>query len=224
MTTLKEHAENDFAGMDKDALFELCLANGLKPHMNAGAEKLQGLLRDKVAKMSERKLDQNLIKGLTGFPWKGLQKLVHIRRPEGVKKNKKVHCAWNGNPIAVPYDRPKASIPWPHFMILRGAQTGSVEIDGKKIFESQPDFEVTYASKHSIEDQGDDPKSHSKFTSVHEYLVSMWDVIEVMSTREKIMILSQITDGLITRSYVDAKKWADEDVHSHLCSLLGIEE
>jgi hypothetical protein len=52
----------------------------------------------------------------------------------------------------------------------------------------------------------------------------MWDVIENMSTREKIMILSQITDGLITRSYVDTKKWADEDVHSHLCSLLGIEE
>ncbi len=222
--TLKEVVENDFPGLDKDSLYELCLANGLKPHMNAGEEKLKGMLREEVARKAVRKLDQNLIKGLTGFPWKGLQKLVHIRRPEGAKKNKKVHCAWNGYPIAVPYDRPKASIPWPHFMILRGAETGTVEIDGKKIFENQPDFEVVFASKHSVEDQGDDPNSHSKFTSVHEYLVSMWDVIENMSTREKIMILSQITDGLITRSYVDAKKWTDEDVHSHLCSLLGIEE
>lgn len=221
---LKELSDAGFPEMEKDDLMKMCLDAGLKPHMNAGAEKLQGLLRELIVKKSERKLDQNLIKGLTGFPWKGLQKLVHIRRPEGLKKNKKVHCAWNGNPIAVPYDRPGTSIPWPHFMILRGAQTGSVEIDPKKVFESQPDFEVNYASKHSIEDLGDDPNSKTKFTSVHEYLVSMWDVIEPMTVREKIMILSQLTDGLITRSYVDTKKWTDEDVHSYLASMLNIEE
>lgn len=220
---LKDAFELDFLDMTKDDLLALCASCGLKPHINSGEEKLKSLLRDEFTKKSTKKLDQALIKGLIGFPWKGLQKLVLIRRPEGVKKNKKVHSAWNGNPIAVPYDR-KASIPWPHYNILRGAETGSVTIDEKKIFETQPDFEVSYAAKHNIEDQGDDPASYSKFKSVHEYLVSMWDIIEPMPIREKIMILSQITDGMITRAYVDAKKWTDEDVEAHLRSLLGIDQ
>lgn len=221
---LKELVESEFEGFSKDDLFDFCVSIGLKPHMNTGEAKLKELLREESAKVearSNKKLDQNLIRGLKGFPWTGLQVLINLRRDSDVKKGKKQTVAWNGNIISVPYDRDNVSIPWPHYDILANAQTGKVMIKSNP--ETSPELTTQYSTKFNVQYMGDDPNSKSKYKSLLEYFCDNIDIIEPMTTRQKIEILGHLTDGMVTRSYVDIKKWTDDDVQEELYKLLGIE-
>ena len=222
LKTLKEFSDANFEGIDKDGLMELCLSFGLTPHANAGPEKLKTVLRDELARKSgAKKLDQTLIRGLMGFPWHGQRKLVLLRRPDSALSGNKYPVNWSGNIINVPYNHRETSIPWPHFLILQGTEHGRV-IKKKTAEGSVPEYDTVISSKHNIDDLGDDPNSKTKWKSLNEYLASEWGIIEHMSTRDKVAVLTQVTDGHITRSYVDVKKWDDEDVDRHLRALLGI--
>ena len=223
-TELKNLSDTDFAGYDKDGLMEICLVIGLEPHKNSGSERLKEILREELAKRSgKKKLDQELIKGLQGFPWRGLKKLVHLRRDATTGKAKKHPVSWNGHNVNIPYDRPNVSIPWPHYLIMKTAELGRFNISDKDDG-SMPDMTEEGYAKFNIDDMGDDPKSFSKWKSLAEYFLSEWPTIENMSAKAKATILSQLTDGEITRSYIEAKKWDDEDVTNHLKALLGVPE